>query len=58
LRVRDKKGGKPREHVYCTAGRGEIQEPVSAVFSRRDAARRVSTGEGGARYNYFFRSIR
>src|SRR5258708_17816821 len=30
--VRNKKGGKPREHVYCTAGRGEIQGPVAPLF--------------------------
>ena len=28
----DKKGGKPREHVYCTAGGGEIQGPLALLF--------------------------
>src|SRR5437660_9783284 len=46
--VRNKKGGKPREHVYCTAGRGEIQGSVG-VISCRDAACRVS-GSGTNRW--------
>ncbi len=29
--MRDKKGGKPREHVYCTAGRGEIQDELPST---------------------------
>ena len=32
LRVRGKEAGEPREHVYCTAGRGEIQGPAAPLF--------------------------